>query len=151
MSTTRESIYVDPDDVPYARLVRSYGITEMKLIHVDLAGGIFTMISKWDAGTQLPRHLHTGSVFAQTFSGAWRYLEYDWVARPGAYVYEPPGTEHTLYAEEATVAMFIAQGSFIWYDDDGRMAKHQDATSTLADVQAALAADGLHLPPGVVR
>jgi hypothetical protein len=31
------------------------------------------------------------------------------------------------------------------------MAKHQDATSTLADVEAALAADGLHLPPGVVR
>ena len=150
MSGPRSTTYVHPDDVPYARLVRPYGVTEMKLIQCDLAQGLFTMVSKWEAGVQLPRHLHTGPVYAYTMEGAWRYLEYDWVARPGAYVYEPAGTEHTLVADEPTVAMFVSSGAFIWYDEDGNMAKYQDAASTLTDVETALAAAGETLPDGVV-
>jgi hypothetical protein len=28
--------------------------------------------------------------------GRWHYLEHDWVAEPGAFLFEPPGETHTL-------------------------------------------------------
>ena len=35
--------------------------------------------------------------------GSWRYLEHDWVAREGTFVFEPPGEIHTLVVDEAGV------------------------------------------------
>ncbi|MGE0878411.1 MAG: 2,4'-dihydroxyacetophenone dioxygenase family protein [Acidimicrobiia bacterium] len=141
---------VHPDDIPYAALERDYGTIYMKLVHVNVAQQVFTNIMKWDAGVQLSRHYHTGPVYAYTFSGSWRYLEYDWVATAGSYVYEPPGTTHTLRVLEPTVAMFVSQGQFLWYDGEGKLSRLQDAANTLADCEAALAKQGLKLPDGVV-
>jgi len=142
--------HVHPDDVPFARLERPWGTTMMKLLRVSLAENSFTNLIRWEAGVQLPTHLHTGPVDAFTFKGCWRYLEYDWEARAGDYVHEPHGTIHTLRADEDTEIMFVNNGGFVWYGPDGEMARYQDAASTLADVVRSLAADGLELPPGVV-
>ena len=60
---------VQPDDVPWATLHRPYGITRMKLLQVSLATNSFTNMIEWEAGVQLPRHLHAGSVHAYTLSG----------------------------------------------------------------------------------
>jgi hypothetical protein len=144
------TFHVHPDDVPFARLERPWGTTLMKLLRVSVTENSFTNIIRWPAGTQLPTHLHTGAVDAWTFEGRWRYLEYDWAASAGDYVHEPPGTVHTLLAEEDTLALFSSYGGFLWYGPNGELAKYQDAASTLADVQAALALDGLTLPPGVI-
>jgi hypothetical protein len=89
-SASAATLLVHPDNVPYAVLERPYGRTLMKLVHVNVAQGTFTNIIKWEAGVVLPRHLHTGPVHAFTFEGRWRYLEYDWEATAGSYVYEPP-------------------------------------------------------------
>jgi hypothetical protein len=149
-ASARATSYVHPDEIPFAVLARPWGTTYMKLLHVDLAADRFTNIIRWPAGLQLPTHRHTGTVSAWTFSGAWRYLEYDWVATAGSYVFEPIGTVHTLQVDEDTEAMFITQGGFIYYGPGGEMTKYSDAASTLADVTAALAEQGLELPPGVV-
>jgi len=143
------TFHMNPDDIPEVRLERPWGTTWMRLIRVSLAENSFTNIVRWKAGTQLPTHLHTGSVDAFTMEGAWRYLEYDWSAKAGDYVHEPPGTVHTLRAEEDTTVFFVNQGGFVWYGPNGEMTKYQDAASTLADVQQVLAAGGLVLPPGV--
>jgi uncharacterized RmlC-like cupin family protein len=37
------------------------------------------------------RHYHPHEVFAYTISGKWGYLEHDWTARAGDFVYETPG------------------------------------------------------------
>src|SRR5262249_39270071 len=37
------------------------------------------------------RHYHPHGVFAYTISGKWGYLEHDWVATAGDFVYETPG------------------------------------------------------------
>jgi len=34
-----------------------------------------------------------------TMEGSVRYLEYDWVAGPGAFIYETPGLVHTLVTD----------------------------------------------------
>ena len=36
--------------------------------------------------------------------GRWHYLEHDWVAEEGTFVYEPPGEIHTLMVDEPAAA-----------------------------------------------
>ena len=36
-----------------------------------------------------------------TISGKWGYLEHDWVATAGDWIYEAPGEAHTLVAYES--------------------------------------------------
>src|ERR1700759_3314276 len=47
------------------------------------------------------RHYHPQQVFAYTISGKWGYLEHDWIATAGDWVYEAPGESHTLIAYES--------------------------------------------------
>ena len=37
------------------------------------------------------RHYHPQQVFAYTISGKWGYLEHDWVATKGDWIYDAPG------------------------------------------------------------
>jgi quercetin dioxygenase-like cupin family protein len=147
----RLTSWIDPDEIPYARLERDWGTTHMQLLRCSVADNTFTNMIRYPAGVQLATHLHTGQVHAYTFSGRWRYLEYDWEAGPGSYVSEPPGTVHTLKIEEETLALFIVDGGFIYFAPDGTFIRYQDAATTLADVQAALAVDGKELPEAVYR
>src|SRR6266513_2025701 len=48
------------------------------------------------------RHYHPQQVFAYTISGKWGYLEHDWVATKGDWIYEAPGEAHTLVAFSVT-------------------------------------------------
>jgi hypothetical protein len=139
------------DDVPWAQLQRPWGLVRMQLVSVSLAANSFVNIIEYQAGTRLMKHYHAGPVHAYTMSGRWRYLEYDWVAGPNSYVYEQPGGSHTLYCEETMRALFVTQGAFIYFDDNDRVTGFADASTMLADVKAALEAQGLSLPDGVVK
>lgn len=143
--------YISLADIPFAEIHRPWGLTLMQLISVDLRTNTFVNIIKWPKGLQLARHHHSGPVHAYTMEGAWRYLEYDWVAGPHSYVHEPPGTNHTLRVEEDVTAMFITQGAFIYFDEAGSVTGYSDAGTMLEDVRAALDAQGLKLPAGVVK
>jgi 2,4'-dihydroxyacetophenone dioxygenase len=68
------------------------------------------------------RHYHPHQVFAYTISGKWGYLEHDWTATAGDFVYEAPGEGHTLVAYEHEQPMkvhFNVTGPLIWLDEDG--------------------------------
>ena len=68
------------------------------------------------------RHYHPQQVFAYTISGKWGYLEHDWVATAGDFVYEAPGEAHTLVAyesEEPMLVHFNVTGPLIWLDENG--------------------------------
>ena len=47
----------------------------------------------------LSRHRHPQPVHGFVLKGEWRYLEHDWIAREGGYVYEAPGETHTLVVD----------------------------------------------------
>jgi 2,4'-dihydroxyacetophenone dioxygenase len=75
------------------------------------------------------RHYHPQQVFAYTISGKWGYLEHDWIATAGDFVYESPGEGHTLVAYEHDEPMkvhFNVTGPLIWLDDEGNDAGHFD-------------------------
>jgi 2,4'-dihydroxyacetophenone dioxygenase len=68
------------------------------------------------------RHYHPHQVFAYTISGKWGYLEHDWTATAGDFVYETPGEGHTLVAydhKDPMKAIFIVEGPLIWLDEAG--------------------------------
>ena len=48
----------------------------------------------------LSRHRHPAPVHGYVIKGSWRYLEHDWTAVEGTYVFEPPGEIHTLTVDK---------------------------------------------------
>ncbi len=81
------------------------------------------------------RHYHPHQVFAYTISGKWGYLEHDWTATAGDFVYETPGEGHTLIAYESDEPMLVhfnVTGPLIWLDDDGEPAGYFDVHDYIA-------------------
>ena len=69
----------------------------------------------------LSRHRHPMLVVGYVIKGRWKYLEHDWIADEGSFVYEPPGEIHTL-----TVPADCASGAMIYLDDEGRQNGYED-------------------------
>jgi 2,4'-dihydroxyacetophenone dioxygenase len=85
------------------------------------------------------RHYHPHEVFAYTISGKWGYLEHDWVATAGDFIYETPGEGHTLVAyehEEPMKVFFTVKGPLIWLDEEGKSAGHFDVHDYIAMCKA---------------
>jgi hypothetical protein len=143
--------FIDPTGIPFATLRRPWGTTRMQLLNVCLATNTFTNIIEWTAGTRLPKHHHSGTVHAYTISGRWHYLEYDWVSGPDTFVFEPPGTNHTLEVIEDMRALFVTQGAFIYVDDHDQVVGFSDAGTMLEECRQALAAEGLSLPDSILQ
>ena len=79
----------------------------------------------------LSRHIHPSWVMGYVIKGAWRYLEHDWVASEGSFVYEPPGEIHTLVVDEAVgaqemITFFNIHGAMVYVDDQGRHTGYED-------------------------
>lgn len=77
----------------------------------------------------LSRHRHPAPVHGYVIKGEWRYLEHDWIARQGMYVFEPPGEVHTLVVDDhidEMITLFHVCGALIYYDDQDRASGHDD-------------------------
>ena len=77
----------------------------------------------------LSRHRHPAPVHGYVLKGRWRYLEHDWVAEPGSYVYEPPGETHTLVVPEDVeemVTLFQVNGVMCYVDPWGKVTGYED-------------------------
>jgi len=80
------------------------------------------------------RHRHPGPVHGYVLKGEWYYLEHDWVARPGMYVYEPPGDIHTLVVPEHVeemVSLFHTFGAVIYLDENGKTVDYDDVHTVI--------------------
>ena len=108
---------------------------EFQLMQVDIDLGLWVVRTKFAPGTTVQRHRHTGTVYAYTTAGAWRYLEYPEINRPGSYLYEPAGSVHTLHALAENTGpadiFFAISGANLNLDDDGNVASVTDAGSVL--------------------
>lgn len=77
----------------------------------------------------LSRHRHPNPVHGMVLKGRWRYLEHDWVATEGSYVYEPPGETHTLVVDddvEEMITMFQVNGVMYYVDPWGKHMGFED-------------------------
>ena len=81
------------------------------------------------------RHYHPHHIFAYTISGKWGYLEHDWTATKGDFVYETPGESHTLVCyetEEPMKVFFVVKGPVVWLDEKGESTGCFDVHSYIA-------------------
>ena len=77
----------------------------------------------------LSRHRHPQPVHGFVLKGRWHYLEHDWEATEGSYVFEPPGETHTLVVPEDVTEMityFQVNGVMIYVDPMGQVLGYED-------------------------
>lgn len=103
----------------------------LKPLRFDLRNSVYVCILWAKQAGVLGRHRHRSPVTAYTLEGAWRYAEYDWIARPGDLVQENPGVIHTLVAEEGMKTLFFVGGSLEFYDEQDALLNTMDVFSFL--------------------
>ena len=94
----------------------------------------------------LSRHRHPQPVHGFVLKGSWRYLEHDWTATEGAYVYEAPGETHTLVVDADVpemITLFQVNGAMIYVDPDGAVLGYEDVFTKIDLCRKHYAAVGL--------
>lgn len=124
----------------------------VQLLQVDLDHGLWVVRTRFEPGNTIPRHLHTGSVFAFTITGSWYYLEYPEVVNTaGSYLFEPAGSVHTLHVPDTndglTDVWFAIYGANLNLRDDDSVEMVIDAPTILAYYRAACDELGVSDPP----
>lgn len=100
----------------------------------NVSNGYWVNLLKVTRAGILNKHLHPAPVFGYVIKGSWRYLEHDWVASEGSFVYEPPGDVHTLVVDddvEEMITLFHVQGTLIYMDDAGKTVGYDDVHTKL--------------------
>jgi 2,4'-dihydroxyacetophenone dioxygenase len=122
---------IDSNDIPWVpQGPRSW----FKPLRFDLSTGKWINLLKVRPGGAVNRHRHSGGqVMAYTVQGEWRYLEREWVAKPGTFVWEPPGDIHTLVVdgEEDMITLFILDGTIQYLDENDQITDQDDVFSKL--------------------
>ena len=94
----------------------------------------------------LHRHRHPMLVTGYVIKGRWKYLEHDWVAETGSFVYEPPGEIHTLTVPAdcpEMITLFNISGAMIYLDAEGNTIGYEDVFTKLEMCRRHYAAVGL--------
>jgi 2,4'-dihydroxyacetophenone dioxygenase len=115
-------------------------------LQFNVTVGQYTHVMRVTKAGMIARHRHSGAVHAWVFKGRWLYLEHDWVAEEGSYIFEPPGETHTLVVPEGCtemVTLFQVTGSLMYVDPQGVSTGYDDVFTRLDKARAHYAAAGL--------
>lgn len=98
-------------------------------LQYNVTSGQYTHILRVTKAGVIARHRHSGGVHAYVIKGRWHYLEHDWVAEEGSYIFEPPGETHTLVVPEGCtemITLFQVTGSLMYVDPWGKSTGYDD-------------------------
>ena len=144
LDTLPQAMHVASDELPFVEIG---GGNKLKVLQVNEREGLWIVENVFMTGFEIPTHRHTGQVFAHTFSGAWKYREYDYVNRAGSFLYEPAGSVHTLMCiEDNTHVRFQIYGANMDVAPDGTVTSVVDGRDTLMAYYALCEAEGLPRP-----
>ena len=122
------AVHRGEDELPFVALGDG---THLQVLHVDAEEGLWVIRTRFEAGTTVPTHKHTGPVYAFTIAGSWKYLEYPEVNVAGSYLFEPAGSVHTLHVPETnpelTDVWFAIWGANLNLGPDGNVETVIDA------------------------
>jgi 2,4'-dihydroxyacetophenone dioxygenase len=99
-----------------------------------VSSGYYVNLLRVRGSGLLSRHRHPGPVHGHVLKGRWRYLEHDWEAIAGSYVFEPPGEIHTLVVPDGVdemITLFHVTGSLLYCDPNGKVTGAEDVFSKL--------------------
>ena len=109
------------------------------------SGGWWNLLRVTKTGV-LSRHRHPSMVCGFVLKGRWRYLEHDWIAEEGGFVYEPPGEVHTLVIDPPCTEMitfFNVNGAMVYVDEQGNTIGYEDVHTKIDMCRKHYAAVGL--------
>lgn len=147
------TIHRGEDELPFVNLG---GGTRLQLLQVDVTLGVWVVRNRFDPGTSVQTHKHTGHVYAFTRAGSWHYLESpEAVNVAGSYLFEPAGSVHTLHVpptnEGLTDVCFVVHGANLNLDGQGQVELVVDAPTILAFYRAMCQEQfGMQDPPVVI-
>lgn len=96
---------------------------------LNASQGYWVNLLKVTKSGVLSRHRHPNPVHGFVLKGRWHYLEHDWVATQGSYVFEPPGETHTLVVPddvEEMITLFQVNGVMSYVDPYGKPMGYED-------------------------
>lgn len=111
----------------------SAGVSSRPL-QFNVTQGQYTHVLRVQRSGLVQRQRHGGPVHAFVLKGRWHYLEHDWTADEGGYVFEPPGETHTLVVPDGCdemITIFQVTGSLIYVDLDGTPTGFDDVFTRL--------------------
>ena len=109
-----------------------------KPLVLNVTEGYYVNLLRVRASGVLSRHRHSGPVHAFTLRGEWHYLEHDWVAMAGDYVFEPPGETHTLVVPDHVtemITLFHVTAGYTYVDPQGQPLGYEDVFTKLANAR----------------
>ena len=97
-------------------------------LFLNTVGGEWLNLLRVRRSGVLSRHRHPAPVHGYVIKGSWRYLEHDWTATEGTYVFEPPGEIHTLVVDNSDemITLFHVCGALIYFDENHKAVGHDD-------------------------
>jgi 2,4'-dihydroxyacetophenone dioxygenase len=121
----------DPEAIPW--VPQAEGVF-FKPLRICLEQGRWTNLLRVTRQGTVSLHRHLAAVEAWVIKGEWRYLERDWVARPGTYVFEPPGDIHTLVnsGQGEMVTLFSIHGPIEYIGPGGATVFTETAETKLS-------------------
>ena len=127
---------------------------QVRLLQARPEDQMWVLQGRMAPGLRADRHRHTGPVLGFTQSGAWRYLEHDFVNRAGSYLYEPAGSVHTLSVlednEQPTEAYFVMYGEVLYLDDDDEITYVSNVQTNIDLYYQACESAGLPRPTAIL-
>jgi len=118
---TIDTALIDVESLPWMPFAPYSDEIFLKLIKVDPIRGEWTTLLKVPPNTELPMHHHGGTVMVWTVAGRWKYLEHDWVATPGSFVFETAASRHTPVSvgDDEVITLNIVQGDWNLMSPEG--------------------------------
>jgi 2,4'-dihydroxyacetophenone dioxygenase len=118
-----------------------------KPLRLSPKAGTWANILRVEAAGRVSTHRHLGAVQAWVLAGSWRYLEHDWTAHPGDFVFEGAGDVHTLVVEPgaAMETLFVIDAPYEYLDEHGNVTGVESAQSKLDAYLAHCASAGLEV------
>ncbi|SDG28826.1 MULTISPECIES: 2,4'-dihydroxyacetophenone dioxygenase family protein [Thalassobaculum] len=141
----RELFFTTDEDDERVWMPIGDGILARPMLFNPVQGSWVTLI-KADKPGIVSRHRHPAPVTGYTLEGAWGYLEHDWTATPGSFLFEPAGETHTLVVDPEVGHMkclFHNFGPLIFVDAEGNQTGYDDVFTRLEKFKAHYEANGL--------
>ncbi|SDD71862.1 hypothetical protein SAMN05216345_11447 [Cupriavidus sp. YR651] len=119
-------------------------------LFLDRENGVWVLYGKFEPGTTLPPHFHTGTVHFFTTKGQWNYIEYpEDPQTAGSYLYEPGGSVHTFSvpadAKEPAEGFMVVYGANVIFSE-GEFQSVRDAGAIEEGILAAARKAGIPVP-----
>lgn len=112
---------------------RGENVSSLPLLF-NVTQGSWVNITRATGNGIISRHRHSSPVTGYTLDGAWGYLEHEWTARRGTFIFEPPGETHTLVVRPEAghmTVLFHNYGPLMSVDAQGQVTGYVDVFTRL--------------------